>query len=367
MRIMVIVDNLEHGGIASAVKGFFYALKKYYPQDKIDFIVYKEPTFKIKEKFQNLNSNIFVVPSVSQAGPLKYAGNLKRILLNNGPYDAIHMHIGPFIWLAAKEAKKIGIKNRIGHAHGSAIVKNGLFNFTAKRLITCIGRKRNRKYCTELFACAEKSGKFNFGKDYKFLPNLVNIENIYIENPVDLYDEFKLPRESIIIGYLGVFGKDKNTAFIVDIMKLFLSERNVYCLMAGDGDQFNYVKGLIEKEGLQEKVKLLGYRNDGNRLLKFFDVLVSPSFTEGMSLTLLESQLTGTPCVVSKQIPKTNDLQMGLYYEMEDFVPQNWKNRILEAITCQNDTLLEWRLKKLKNIGYDDNTIARILHEAFEK
>ena len=366
MKIIIIADNLEHGGVASAVKGFFYALKRNYPQDQIDFVVYKTPTVKTQEDFLQFNSHIFVTQSVSMAGPLKYARNIQEILIKNGPYDAIHMHTGPFIWLAAKTAKKVGIKSRIGHAHGSGIVKKKLLPYLVKLCVTYIGRRYNRKYCTTLFACSDKSGKFNFGKSYRFLPNIVNIEKICVENPVDLYSEFNLSNECIVIGYLGVFGTDKNTAFLVDIMKLFASKKDIYCLMAGDGDQFTSVKERVEKEGLQDKVKLLGYRNDGNRLLKFFDVLVAPSFTEGMSLTLLEAQLTGTPCVVSKQIPQTNDLQMDLYYPVGDFIPQNWKNKILEVLSCRQNTTLEWRLGKLKDIGYDNDTVARVLHEAFQ-
>ncbi len=365
MKIAILVDNLEHGGVASAAIGFYRAFKKYYDCN-IDFIVYKQPTQKTKEQFARQGTNIFVIPSFSKSGYFHYQRNLAKILSADEPYDAIHMHTGQFIWIAAKQAKKLKIKNRVGHAHGSAVCENSLIRSILKNIAALVGRILNKKYCTALFACSDKAGKFNFSSDYVLLPNLVDLENICQEYPVSFRNDFNLSSCDKVLGYLGVFGIDKNTTFLIDIMENFRAD-NISCIMAGDGPEYENVKTRIQERSLQDKITLLGYRNDGNRLLKFFDVLVAPSYSEGMSLTLLEAQLTGTPCIVSSGIPKTNDLKFGLYYEVADFNPINWKDTIIRALSDKHELTFAQRVEKLQEIGYDENTVAQELYEAYTK
>jgi glycosyltransferase involved in cell wall biosynthesis len=56
----------------------------------------------------------------------------------------------------------------------------------------------------------------------------------------------------------------------------------------------------IEEFGLQGVVKMTGYRKDLPRLMKFFDVFVLSSFSEGVPLTLLEAMAASKPVVATK-------------------------------------------------------------------
>lgn len=363
MKTLFLVDTLNRGGVASAVKNFYTVIKKFYVDATIDFIVYRQPTKEVEVFFETKKTRIFVTPSVSEVGFFRYKKNIRNILKEKGPYDAIYLNTAHFIWIAAKEAKRVGIRNRVGSAHGSKPAKrNPIYLF----MIT-LGRFLNRIYCTSLFACSTKSGIYNFGKEVELLPNIVDYAQIIEKEQYQYYQEFNISKENKVIGYLGVFEYDKNAGFIVDIMKAFESKEKINCIMAGNGSKWNEVKQKIENLECGDKIQLIGYRTDSYKLLKFFDVLVAPSFSEGMSLTLLEAQLTGTPCIVSEKIPKTNDLQLGLYYTVGDFNPLNWKRTIEKAMCSDCKTHLQDRLEILKKLGYDEKSVADKLYGALTK
>jgi glycosyltransferase involved in cell wall biosynthesis len=59
------------------------------------------------------------------------------------------------------------------------------------------------------------------------------------------------------------------------------------------------LKQLIQELSLHENVKLLGFRQDGPELLQAADVVLLPSTSEGLPLTLLEAQASGVPVIAA--------------------------------------------------------------------
>ena len=359
-KVVVIVDNLEYGGVATVVKAFYQVVSKYYKEIKIDFIVYGKPSFDVLENYQLNGSKIIVIPSVG-IRPLEYKRNIKKALLENGPYDSIHIHTAYFIWLAALVAKEIGIKNRIGHAHGA---KGRTKNFIWE-VLAWFGRKLNRRYCTKMFACAEKSGVWTFGSDFEFLPNVCIEKESKKISEEEYHKEFNISIGTKIIGYFGVFETEKNAEFLPKLMVEYKNDNSYVCVAGGNGSHYNNVLKITQKLNVTDKIKYLGYRKDGSSLMSFFNVLVVPSFSEGMSLSLLEAQMSGTPCVVSSGVPETNDLGLGLYYKVNDYDTKKWKEMIEEAIQNGCRYTLTERKQKLEQIGYDSRSIAKRLVDSY--
>lgn len=359
-KLMMLVDNLDHGGVASAVTAFCDAVTENSDHIALDFIVYEEPKPETREKYAANGTKIFVIPSVGTY-PAAYMKRIYTILKKNGPYTAIHMHTAYFIWLAARAAKKAGVPNRIGHSHGS----KGKNKSKIFEILAAVGRRMNRKYCTKMFACAEKSGKWTFGKNFEFLPNLIFTENLCSEKNDCYYKEFGISRNTKIIGYYGVFEIEKNAAFVSDIMSTFKDNENIICIAAGSGSMFDIATYRTKQLGVENKIKYIGYRKDGYSLMKFFDALVMPSFSEGMSLSLLEAQMTGTPCVVSASVPITNDLQIGIYHVVPDYNPENWHHELLKALDEQCKLSVSEREAHLNDIGYGRKSVASKLIDSY--
>ncbi|HMT60814.1 MAG TPA: GNAT family N-acetyltransferase, partial [Microthrixaceae bacterium] len=73
----------------------------------------------------------------------------------------------------------------------------------------------------------------------------------------------------------------------------------VHLDIAGDGRERPAIESLIDRLGVADRVRLLGYRADARHLLATFDVFVLASRLEGMSMSIIEAMLAGTPLVAT--------------------------------------------------------------------
>lgn len=70
-------------------------------------------------------------------------------------------------------------------------------------------------------------------------------------------------------------------------------------LLAGEGSRLDDLKALARQMGIWEKVSFLGKRSDLHNIYPILDVFVLSSFTEGISVSLLEAMSHGIPAVVT--------------------------------------------------------------------
>jgi glycosyltransferase involved in cell wall biosynthesis len=72
------------------------------------------------------------------------------------------------------------------------------------------------------------------------------------------------------------------------------------------------LRSAIERNGLEDRVRLLGVRDDIPELLNGSDVFLLPSLVEGFPVVLVEAQAAGIGCLVSDRVSAEVDLGMGL-------------------------------------------------------
>lgn len=72
-----------------------------------------------------------------------------------------------------------------------------------------------------------------------------------------------------------------------------------YLLVAGTGSKSDELIAYGQELGVSDKVKFIGLRNDLWEIFQIMDVYVLSSFTEGISITLLEAMISGVPAVVT--------------------------------------------------------------------
>jgi len=89
-------------------------------------------------------------------------------------------------------------------------------------------------------------------------------------------------------------------------------------VIAGDGPDRDRLMRLVRSLGLQDAVRLVGYRRDADDVLRLFDVCVLCSRAEGMPYVLLEAMRAGV-AVVASNVPGNRDLieneRTGLLYD----------------------------------------------------
>ncbi len=112
--------------------------------------------------------------------------------------------------------------------------------------------------------------------------------------------ELEIPEGYEIIGTAARFDEVKNLPMMLRTFRHVLNKRpRTLLLLAGTGILEDYLKDLTRELGIESNVRFLGLRHDLPDLLRIFDVFLLTSFTEGVSITLLEAMANGVPTVVT--------------------------------------------------------------------
>lgn len=107
----------------------------------------------------------------------------------------------------------------------------------------------------------------------------------------------------------GRFAHQKGFDLLVEafaIVKKQQPEAELYIVGRNDGgceDYYNEVKQLIEKYGLQDSVKCVGFQNNPYVYIKYADCFVLSSRWEGLPNVMIESLYLSTPVAAFKCIP----------------------------------------------------------------
>lgn len=104
--------------------------------------------------------------------------------------------------------------------------------------------------------------------------------------------------DHLIVGTIAELTKNKGLWYAIKAMKE-LKNRKLILFIVGEGEEREVIEGLVAKEGLEEKVVLLGFRDRAQSLLKIFDIFILPSIKEGLPYVLLEAGLAERPIIAS--------------------------------------------------------------------
>jgi glycosyltransferase involved in cell wall biosynthesis len=114
--------------------------------------------------------------------------------------------------------------------------------------------------------------------------------------------EFGLPEDALIIGLVARWDplKDHGT-FIKAAFRIAGQHEKAYFLLIGKGMDWNnrQLVSLFGGVEFQDRMLLLGAREDIPRLTVAFDIACSSSISEGFPNTVGEAMASGVPCVVT--------------------------------------------------------------------
>lgn len=330
MKVLMVADSICGNGIGVVVNRLYHSLNERGIQCDIVCYQDKKEYESVFLEIENDGNHIFSIPGVSK-GIYAYIKNIRRIC-KNGNYDVIHIHTSLMIFLAAYAAKKENIKVRIGHAHGAKF-----FNYSEwfLKVLEPLGRFLNRRFCTNFVTCSQDSAKYTFGKDAIFMPNYVPVNDIMEvskKNIEILKKEFD--EECILFGYMGNLDGTKNVIFLPEVIaELNKMGIDAKLILIGQGNEMNNIKNKVIELQCENDVIFLGKKENCNELVQTFDYYLSASKTEGMSLSMVEAQMSGKPCIVSAMIPDYSDLHIGLFRKIEGFNAKQWASVISKWIS----------------------------------
>lgn len=110
----------------------------------------------------------------------------------------------------------------------------------------------------------------------------------------------KNEKDKIELLFLGLIKKDKGIFDLVDVLGQHINELKgkIHLTIGGVGDK-DSLEALISKYGIQEMVDFAGWvsGNAKYKLINDCDIVILPSYIEGMPITLLEAMAYGKPVI----------------------------------------------------------------------
>lgn len=194
------------------------------------------------------------------------------------------------------------------------------------------------------------------------IPIPIKIKNFeFSEKSRDLIrTELGISRETRIVGYIGRLSPEKNLHTLLSAFSDIAVQNvpMVKLLLVGSGILESQLKEYVVKRGIDDKVIFCGVRDDVPMVLASVDIFVLPSYTEGLSMALLEAMAAGR-AIICSDIPSNRELvthnQEGLL--VNPYNPEELKSAI--QLLC-NDDLLRIRVghnAKLRAMAYDEDIV----------
>ena len=294
------------------------------------------------------NYTYYEVPSLTHI--ISYILILKNIFGKNH-YDYIWINntskVDVFLPLLAKRIGKVKI---IQHSHGGDWDEKG-----SKRLIFRLceflwGRAYENLIDVPL-ACSELSVEYFYKKSSLRDRCLVLHNGIFLEkfkyNEKARSDTRSMlgidSNEVILLGTVGRLTRVKNYSFLIELMAQL--PRNYYCVIIGEGEDGDLLKEQVRELKLEDRVKLLGKRDDIPDLLCAMDLFVMPSLHEGLPFCIIEAQASGLRCLASDGISEEANLFGNVsFINLSEII--DWKKQCLKTLDYIDRIQCNMRVKQ---------------------
>jgi glycosyltransferase involved in cell wall biosynthesis len=114
--------------------------------------------------------------------------------------------------------------------------------------------------------------------------------------------EFQIQdRDEKIVAMIGRLSAEKGPEIFIEMgYRLLQKYSNVRFLLVGDGPLLSTIQKKVAQLGIQRHVTLTGHRTDMDHVYGAIDILVIPSFSEGLPNVLLEAFANGKPIVSTR-------------------------------------------------------------------
>lgn len=175
--------------------------------------------------------------------------------------------------------------------------------------------------------CVSKTVKEGIEKKYgvknaKVIYNPINREKI-LKLSSEKIDDIKFSDKFKLIS-VGRLAEEKSYDRLLRVFKRLNNDKlNIELTIVGSGNKYEELNNYILKNNLQDKVNLLGYKENPYKYIKASDLFICSSLSEGFSLVIGEAMALGVP-VVSVYCPGPNEvLDFGQYGLLVDNDEEN--------------------------------------------
>lgn len=360
LRVLQVIGKMDRAGAETMIMNFYRNMDR--EKVQFDFLVFSEEEADYDKEIEGLGGKIYHMPAFKGYNYFSLCRRFKKFFSEH-PYEIVHGHIGSLAPAYLTYAKRAGAYT-IAHSHAPNST------FLLERIVFTFFAYSVRYIADYYFACSVKAGLDRFGEKnvnsdrFQVIRNAIKgKEFVYkAERQQRLKKQFDLESKRVI-GHVGRFAPVKNHKFIIEVFDELQKRQSDFSLvLVGDGSGRYEIEQMIHERNLEDKVLLLGIRDDIADMMNLFDVFIFPSKYEGLGNVGIEAQAAGLPCFYSTGIPDEAIITDNVWkYDLNDGA-EKWADCILKTLKTYE------RKNTYGNIvdaGFDIEAAAKRLQEFY--
>lgn len=313
-KLAIIVDTCMAGGVSKALNDFIKCLS----QTDLEITLFVK-------KFDTVKN--FYLPDGVKCCPWPDKKRLPKVLKNKFLELLNKRNYQRSIVYNAEQYNSI--EDEFDCVIGYQMISNDVTVMTldkinAKRKVLWLhGKKKfsknNMKFFDNLYSKADMIVAVSKDTEERFktlMPKSVNktttIHNFYDFDLIEAeankkFNGFDKNDNEIVIVSTGRISKEKGFDRVPEVtQKLVNDGHNIQWYVVGDGAMLSEVNENIKNMGLQEHIHMVGYKNNPYPYVKYCDIYVQPSYTEGFCTSTMEAKILKRP-VVTTDVPGMNE------------------------------------------------------------
>lgn len=365
-RILVYGPKDPVGGVEKIVYEYVKHITNNHSDVSFDFIEYGE-NFSLEPQLNELGCRVIYLPS-RKTDMAEYKKAIETVFAQTD-YVAVW---GNYSGLTNIDlltlAKKYNVPVRIAHSHGSRLYWGNAIMKYVVHILHYYNKLKLTNYATDFWACSDIAGKFMFPKSVwkkiEIINNAVDTKVFYPDDSIreKIRTEFNIGKDTLVVGHVARMCEIKNQSFLLEIIAQMKNINNdCKLLFVGDGELRQQVENKIKELGIENDVILTGERNDVADLLRAMDVFVLTSFSEGLSVSAVEAQASGLPCVLPTAVSMQTDITGSVKFVSLDKSAQIWA----KEITNQAQKEISNPAEKIKANNFEIDTQSELICKKF--
>lgn len=361
IRVLQVFAALDSGGVSNFVMNLYREIDT--EKIQFDFAMTAGEKSLYDDEVLSRGGRIFYFDITKGV-----TTNLRRILREEGLFQAVHSHVFFYSGLVLAEAKKAKVPIRIAHAHNA---------YTGEaRSVPRIAYERGmqmliRANATHMLGCSEKACRYVFGdkimKDSRaaVMPDGIDCDRFAFNPNVreQVRKEYGLEGK-FVVGHVGHFNPAKNHKKILSVFaEIYRRRDDAILLLVGDGELEQNVRMRVAELDLTGKVVFAGAHRDVERFYQAMDVFLFPSRYEGFGMAMIEAQASGLFCVTSDVVPNETDIANRTIFLSLDSSTSVWADAVLSL-----GTRVDQRARVgLTRFNYDARSCAATMSSLYMK
>lgn len=336
IRILHILHSMNRGGAEAMLMNYYRNIDR--EKVQFDFLLTEQNHCQYEDEIVSMGGRVFRVPLLTFTNPMPYIRGVRQFLKEHPEYKIVHSHTSSKSAVPLWVAKQCGVPVRVCHSH------NNKSETGISGLIRNLLKYPLRKVATDFFSCGDEASRWLYGKKLAnsgivhVLKNAINVEQFAynIDFRKEIRQKYNIREESIVLGMVARFSHQKNHLFALDVLKSLTDEQqDVKLMLVGDGELRSDIQQKTTQLGITANLIMVGIVPDVYKYLQAMDVVLMPSFNEGLPVSMIEAQARGVKCVISTGVPQEVDvtgnvtslpLDVNAWTDSIHSMPKGWRD-----------------------------------------